>query len=30
MAGQAGLGNFDYKSPLGRRFAIEHRVVPIS
>jgi hypothetical protein len=30
MAGQAGLGYFDYKSPLGRRFAIDHRVVPIS
>ncbi len=30
MAGQAGLGNFDYKSPNGRRFSIDHRVVTIS
>jgi uncharacterized protein (DUF362 family) len=29
LAGQAGLGNFDYKSPLGRRFSIEHRVMTI-
>jgi uncharacterized protein (DUF362 family) len=30
LAGQAGLGNFDYKSPNGRRFAIDHRVVTVS
>ncbi len=29
MAGQAGLGNFDYKSPNGRRFSIDHRVTTI-
>jgi uncharacterized protein (DUF362 family) len=29
LAGQAGLGNFDYKSPRGRQFAIDHRVVPV-
>jgi uncharacterized protein (DUF362 family) len=27
LAGQAGLGNFDYKSPNGRRFSIDHRVI---
>jgi hypothetical protein len=27
MAGQAGLGNFDYKAPTGRRFSIDHRVM---
>jgi hypothetical protein len=27
VAGQTGLGNFDYKSPNGRRFSIDHRVV---
>ena len=30
MAGQAGLGNFDYKSPRGRAFSIDHRVVAIA
>jgi uncharacterized protein (DUF362 family) len=30
MAGQAGLGNFDYKSPRGRAFSIDHRVVTVS
>ena len=30
MAGQAGLGLFDYKSPSGRRFSIEHRVENLS
>ncbi len=30
VAGQAGLGSFDYKSPKGRRFSIDHRVVTIS
>src|SRR5262245_40715924 len=30
MAGQAGLGNFDYKSPRGRLFSIDHRVVTVS
>jgi uncharacterized protein (DUF362 family) len=30
MAGQVGLGNFDYRSPLGRRFAIDHRVIGMS
>jgi hypothetical protein len=30
LAGQAGLGNFDYKSPNGRRFSIDHRVVTVS
>jgi hypothetical protein len=30
LAGQAGLGYFDYKSPLGRQFSIDHRIVPIS
>jgi uncharacterized protein (DUF362 family) len=30
LAGQAGLGNFDYKSPRGRQFSIAHRVVQVS
>jgi len=30
IAGQVGLGNFDHKSPKGRQFSIDHRVVPIS
>ncbi len=30
LAGQAGLGIFDYKSPYGRRFSIEHRVSNLS
>jgi hypothetical protein len=29
LAGQAGLGNFDYKSPNGRRFSIDHRIINI-
>jgi uncharacterized protein (DUF362 family) len=29
LAGQAGLGNFDHKSPNGRRFSIDHRVINI-
>ncbi len=27
LAGQAGLGLFDYKSPYGRRFSVDHQVV---
>ena len=30
MAGQAGLGNFDFKSPRGRAFSIDHRVLTTS
>ena len=30
VAGQVGLGNYDYKAPTGRRFSIDHRVVTIS
>jgi hypothetical protein len=30
MAGQAGLGYFDHKSPLGRILSIDHGVVTIS
>ena len=30
IAGQLGLGTFDYKSPRGRRFAVDHRVLKIS
>jgi hypothetical protein len=30
VAGQVGLGNFDYKSPRGRRFSIDHQVMGIS
>ena len=30
MAGQIGLGIFDYKSPSGRRFSIDHRVLNVS
>jgi hypothetical protein len=30
VAGQLGLGIFDYKSPLGRRFSIDHRVLHVS
>jgi hypothetical protein len=30
MAGQAGLGLFDYKSPSGRRFSIDHRIETVS
>jgi uncharacterized protein (DUF362 family) len=30
MAGQAGLGLFDYKSPSGRRFSIDHRTETLS
>jgi uncharacterized protein (DUF362 family) len=29
VAGQVGLGIFDYKSPNGRRFSIDHRVTTI-
>jgi uncharacterized protein (DUF362 family) len=29
IAGQAGVGYFDYKSPRGRQFAIDHRVVAL-
>ncbi len=27
LAGQAGLGIFDYKSPYGRRFSIDHQIL---
>jgi uncharacterized protein (DUF362 family) len=30
VAGQIGLGIFDYKSPSGRRFSIDHRVLNVS
>ena len=30
VAGQVGLGNFDYKAPTGRRFSIDHRVLTVS
>jgi hypothetical protein len=30
MAGLAGQGNFDYKSPSGRRVSIDHRVMNIT
>jgi hypothetical protein len=30
VAGQVGLGNFDHKSPNGRRFSIDYRVETIS
>jgi hypothetical protein len=30
LAGHLGLGIFDYKSPRGRRFSIEHRIVNVS
>jgi len=30
LAGQAGLGIFDHKSPYGRRFSIEHQIVNLS
>ncbi len=30
VAGQVGLGNFDYKSPRGRPFSIDHRVMGMS
>ena len=29
LAGALGLGYFDYKSPKGRRFSIDHRVIAI-
>jgi hypothetical protein len=29
LAGNLGLGNFEFKSPLGRRHSIDHRVVKI-
>jgi uncharacterized protein (DUF362 family) len=30
VAGQVGLGNFDYKAPTGRRYSIDHRVLNIT
>ncbi|WP_435007165.1 DUF362 domain-containing protein [Tundrisphaera lichenicola] len=30
LAGNLGLGNYDFKSPRGRRFAIDHRVIPVT
>jgi hypothetical protein len=30
LAGQVGLGIFEYKSPQGRRSSITHRVVSVS
>jgi Domain of unknown function (DUF362) len=30
VAGQIGLGNFDFKSPRGRRYGVDHRVLNIS
>ena len=30
LAGNLGLGIFDYKSPRGRRFSIDHRVVTVA
>ena len=30
IAGQVGLGNFDYKSPKGRAFSINHKVVNVT
>ena len=30
VAGQVGLGYFDYKSPRGRQFSIDHRVVKLA
>jgi hypothetical protein len=30
VAGQVGLGNFDFKAPTGRRFSIEHRVINVT
>ena len=30
LAGNLGLGLFDYKSPLGRRHSIDHRVVTVA
>ena len=30
IAGQVGLGNFDYKSPKGRSFSISHKVVNLT
>jgi hypothetical protein len=30
LAGNLGLGIFDFKSPKGRRFSIDHRVVPVA
>jgi hypothetical protein len=29
LAGALGLGYFDFKSPKGRRFSIQHRIVPV-
>ena len=30
VAGQVGLGNFEYKAPTGRRFSVDHRVLDAS
>jgi hypothetical protein len=30
VAGQVGLGNFDYKAPTGRRYSIDHRVINVT
>jgi uncharacterized protein (DUF362 family) len=30
VAGQIGLGNFDYKAPTGRRYSIDHRVLNVT
>jgi hypothetical protein len=30
IAGQVGLGLYDYKSPSGRRFSIDHRVIALA
>ena len=30
LAGNLGLGTFDFKSPRGRRFSVDHRVVPVT
>jgi len=30
LAGNLGLGNYDFKSPKGRRFAIDHRVISVA
>jgi hypothetical protein len=30
VAGQVGLGNFDLRSPRGRAFSIDHRVMEIA
>src|SRR5262249_10298924 len=30
VAGQVGLGRFDFKSPRGRRFSVDHRVIQVT